>query len=59
MADNAKKRHSAEKIWLHYFNRELYNQNLITLTQHSRIALKIESRKPPASNPRGQPPAGK
>lgn len=40
------RRQVAETAWLHYFNRVLYEQNLITQRQHTQIAGKIAARKP-------------
>jgi len=37
-----------EKIWLHYFNQELYKRKIIGETERNKMAVKIETRKPPA-----------
>lgn len=43
------KKSRTEKLWLAYFNRYLYEQNVITEAQRNRLALQIESRKASAS----------
>jgi len=47
MAHDLEKRQAAENIWLHYFNQELHKHSLISTLQRNKMALKIESRKPP------------
>lgn len=36
----------AEKLWLHYFNRTLFEQGIITESERNRMSVMIESRKP-------------
>lgn len=46
---NEQKRQSVvEKMWLNYFNNQLLEQGLITETQHRKMKVKINSRKPSA-----------
>ena len=42
----AERQQVAEKVYLHYFNDELYRRGLISEAERNRMALKIESRKP-------------
>ncbi len=35
-----------EQLWLHYFNRTLYEKGLITETERNKMTSKINSRKP-------------
>jgi hypothetical protein len=39
------RKHTAENIWLSYFNKTLYEQGFISETERNRMALKIDSRK--------------
>jgi len=48
MAHEAEKRRTAENIWLHYFNDELHKRNIISTLERTKMALKIDSQKPPA-----------
>ena len=41
----AQRRQAAEEAWLNYFNRVLYEQNLITERQRNQMVGKIASRK--------------
>ncbi len=43
------RRKVAEEAWLNYFNRVLYEQNLITERQRNQMISKIASRKPSAT----------
>jgi len=47
LAYEVEKRQIAEKAYLHYFNDELYRRGLISEVERNKMALKIESRKPP------------
>ena len=40
---------TAEQIWLHYFNRYLFEHGLITEAEKNRMALRIDNRKAHAS----------
>lgn len=42
------RRRMAEAAWLNYFNKVLYEQNLITEQQRNRLTSMIASRKPAA-----------
>lgn len=44
----AEKRNVVEKMWLHYYNNTLLEQGLITETQHRKMRVSINSRKPSA-----------
>ena len=46
MIHEAERRQVAEKVYLHYFNDELYRRGLISEAERNRMAFKIESRKP-------------
>ena len=46
------RRQAAEEAWLIYFNRVLYEQNLITERQRNQMVGKIASRKPSAAKPK-------
>ena len=48
MAHETEKRQVAENIWLHYFNQELHKRSIITTLERNKMALKIDSRRPPA-----------
>ena len=54
MVNEREKLHAAENIWLHFFNRELHKQNLISDFERSAMLLKIENRKPPAKAGKGR-----
>ena len=43
------RRQAAEEAWLNYFNRVLYEQNLITERQRNQMVSKIASRKSSAA----------
>jgi hypothetical protein len=47
MAHETAKRQTAENIWLHYFNDELHNRSIISELERNKMALKIESLRPP------------
>lgn len=38
------KQAAAERIWLHYFNRFLFEKGLITESERNRMAVKINNR---------------
>lgn len=40
-----KRRKMAEQIWLHYFNRVLFEKGLITERERNRMTQRIENRK--------------
>lgn len=42
------KREVAEQLWLLYFNRTLYDQNLITEAERNRLHNMITNRRPSA-----------
>ncbi len=42
------KRDLAGRLWLSYYNRVLYEKGLITEQERNRMALKINSWKPPS-----------
>lgn len=44
-----KKKHAAEQIWLHYYNRTLFEQGLITETERNRMANLINGSAPSAA----------
>ena len=46
--DKQKKKAAAEQIWLHYFNRVLFEQGLITEEERNRMKNMIDCRKPSA-----------
>ena len=48
MGYESEKQQIAEKVWLQYFNNELYKREVINEVERNKMALKIESRKPPA-----------
>jgi len=48
MVHETEKRRMAENIWLHYFNDELHKRNIISTLERTKMALKIDSQKPPA-----------
>ena len=37
-----------ERMWLHHFNNELLAQGMITESQHQKMRIKINNRKPSA-----------
>lgn len=43
------KKQAVETAWLNYFNKVLYEQNLITERQRNQMTSKIASRKPSAT----------
>jgi len=48
MTCNTQQKQTAERIWLHYFNQELYRKGIISERERNQMSLKIESRKSPA-----------
>lgn len=40
----------AENLWLHYFNRYLYEKDVLTEAERNRMIAKIESRKESSSH---------
>jgi len=52
MAENPKstteaaRRNAVEKMWLNFYNNSLLEQGLITPTQHRKMKVQINSRKP-------------
>jgi len=46
---NGTKKYTTEQIWFGYFNQALFEQGIISEADKNRMALKIESRKPPAT----------
>ena len=47
-AKEAVKRNVVEKMWLNYYNNTLLEKGLITETQHRKMRVSINSRKPSA-----------
>lgn len=47
-AKEAEKRNVIEKMWLNYYNTTLLEKGLITETQHRKMKVSINSRKPSA-----------
>ena len=46
---NEQRRQSVvEKMWLNYYNNQLLDKGLITESQHRKMQIKINSRKPSA-----------
>lgn len=43
------RKEAAETIWLLYFNQTLFEKGLITETERNRMKLRIEARRPSAS----------
>ena len=43
MTHNVKKQRVAEKIWLHYFNQELYKRGIINELERNKMTFKIEN----------------
>ena len=48
LTDEQRKKAAAEKIWLHYYNRVLFEQGIITETERNRMKNMINCRKPSA-----------
>ena len=46
MTKNTKQKETSEKIWLHYYNQELYKRSIISELERNKMAIKIEGRKP-------------
>lgn len=46
VSSEQKRRCAAEQLWLHYFNRTLYEKGLITEAERNKMKVKINSRKP-------------
>lgn len=47
-ANEAAKRNVVEKMWLNYYNNTLLEKGLITESQHRKMRVSINSRKPSA-----------
>lgn len=47
-AKEAAKRNVVEKMWLNYYNNMLLEKGLITESQHRKMRVSINSRKPSA-----------
>ena len=47
-AREAEKRNVVEKMWLNYYNNMLLEKGLITESQHQKMRVSINSRKPSA-----------
>ena len=47
-AREAEKRNVVEKMWLNYYNNTLLEKGLITESQHRKMRVSINSRKPSA-----------
>ena len=47
-AREAEKRNVVEKMWLNYYNNMLLEKGLITESQHRKMRVSINSRKPSA-----------
>lgn len=47
-ASEAAKRNVVEKMWLNYYNNTLLEKGLITESQHRKMRVSINSRKPSA-----------
>lgn len=47
-ASEAEKRNVVEKMWLNYYNNMLLEKGLITESQHRKMRVSINSRKPSA-----------
>ena len=48
LTDEQRKKAAAEQIWLHYYNRVLFEQGIITETERNRMKNMINCRKPSA-----------
>ena len=48
-APSKNKRFVAEQIWLHYFNKVLFESGLITEEERIRTKNRIDARKPPSA----------
>jgi len=48
LAHVTEKRQVADNIWLNYFNHELYKRGIISTLERNKMAVKINSRKPPS-----------
>jgi len=48
IAREAEKRNVVEKMWLNYYNNTLLEKGLITESQHRKMRVSINSRKPSA-----------
>ena len=46
MSNEQKRQSVVEKMWLNYFNNQLLEKGLITETQHRKMKVSINSRKP-------------
>lgn len=42
-SDEQRRKESASKIWLFYYNRVLYEKGIITERERNRMALKIDN----------------
>ena len=48
MTNEQKHKSVVEKMWLNYFNNQLLEKGMITETQHRKMKVSINSRKPSA-----------
>ena len=48
MTNEQKRKSVVEKMWLNYFNNQLLEKGMITETQHRKMKVSINSRKPSA-----------
>lgn len=48
LTNELKRKSVVEKMWLNYYNNSLLEKGLITETQHRKMKVKINSRKPSA-----------
>ena len=42
-SNEQRRKETAAKVWLSYYNRELYEKGIITERERNRMALKIDS----------------
>jgi hypothetical protein len=47
LAHATEKQQVADNIWLNYFNDELHKRGIISTHERNKMAVKINSRKPP------------
>jgi len=46
LSNEQKRRNVVEKMWLNYFNDQLYERGMITDTQHRQMKIQISGRRP-------------
>ncbi len=46
-SDEKRRKEMAARMWLHYFNRTLYEQGVITEQERNRMSMQIEEWKGP------------